>query len=388
MPESSVRKSKAVIRKKMKGEFSMKRILSIALTAALALSLAACSGGTTSSTTSSAASGGASSGAASADQPVTMKLGWAETAERSGHALSEAAYTFKEQVEALSNGSITVDLYPAAQLGDATSMLTQVEAGTLESCMSVSNGQFATSYYPDLGFLDIPFMFESSQEAYDLLNPEGEFFQDLQGDIAEKTGIRPLVFFNEGLRHITNSKREITAPEDLQGLKIRTMNVTAHMKMFEALGALPTNVSWNELYTALETGVADGQENPIANAVYISAWEVQKYMTLDGHVCLCGLFCMNEDFYQSLSDAQKAAVDQAALKALEAEYDMYQANEAANLELLKEHGLQITELTSEQIDAFRQACQPQVLEYLRSTMDTPELLDEAMELVETARAAG
>lgn len=343
MPESSVRKSKAVIRKKMKGEFSMKRILSIALTAALALSLAACSGGTTSSATSSAASGGASSGAASADQPVTMKLGWAETAERSGHALSEAAYTFKEQVEALSNGSITVDLYPAAQLGDATSMLTQVEAGTLESCMSVSNGQFATSYYPDLGFLDIPFMFESSQEAYDLLNPEGEFFQDLQSDIAEKTGIRPLVFFNEGLRHITNSKHEIKTPEDLQGLKIRTMNVTAHMKMFETLGAQPTNVSWNELYTALQTG---------------------------------------------LSDAQKEAVDQAALKALEAEYDMYQANEAANLELLKEHGLQITELTSEQIDAFRQACQPQVLEYLRSTMDTPELLDEAMELVETARAAG
>ena len=371
----------------MKGEYTMKRILSIALSAALMLTLAACSSGTSNSGTSGSGASASGSGGntSSADQPVTMKLGWAETAERSGHALSEAAYTFKEQVEALSNGSITVDLYPAAQLGDATSMLTQVEAGTLESCMSVSNGQFATSYYPDLGFLDIPFMFESSQEAYDLLNPDGEFFLDLQSDIAEKTGIRPLVFFNEGLRHITNSKHEIKTPEDMKGLKIRTMNVTAHMKMFEALGAQPTNVSWNELYTALQTGVADGQENPIANAVYISAWEVQKYMTLDGHVCLCGLFCMNEDFYQSLSDAQKEAVDQAAKKALEAEYSMYQANEAANLELLQENGLQITELTSEEIDAFRQACQPQVLEYLRSTMDTPELLDKAMQAVEDAR---
>ena len=153
----------------MKGEYTMKRILSIALSAALMLTLAACSSGTSNSGTSGSGASASGSGGntSSADQPVTMKLGWAETAERSGHALSEAAYTFKEQVEALSNGSITVDLYPAAQLGDATSMLTQVEAGTLESCMSVSNGQFATSYYPDLGFLDIPFMFESSQEAYD-----------------------------------------------------------------------------------------------------------------------------------------------------------------------------------------------------------------------------
>jgi len=193
------------------------------------------------------------------------------------------------------------------------------------------------------------------------------------------------VFFNEGLRHITNSKREIKAPADLAGLKIRTMNVTAHMEMFKALGAQPTNVSWNELYTALQTNVVDGQENPIANAVYISAWEVQKYMTLDGHVCLCSMFCMNDKFYNGLTDNQKAAVDEAALKALEAEYNMFKANEASNLQMLKDNGLQVTELTSEEIDAFRQACQPQVLEYLRGVMDTPELLDKAMDTVAANR---
>lgn len=368
----------------------MKRILALTLAIILALSLVACGGKTeapaeTAAPAENAAAAPAETEAAApADKPVVIKLGWAETAERTGHALSEAAYTFKETVEAL-NSSITVELYPAAQLGDAASMLTQVEAGTLEACMSISNGQFATSYYPDLGFLDIPYMFESSEEAYELLSPEGEFFAELQADIVADTGIRPLVFFNEGLRHITNSKREITKPEDVAGLKIRTMNVAAHMEMFKALGAMPTNVSWGELYTALQTNVVDGQENPIANAVYISAWEVQKYMTLDGHVCLCGLFCMNENFYQSLSDAQKEAVDAAALKALEAEYAMYKANEAANLEILKEKGLEVTELTSEQIAAFRDACQPQVLEYLKGVMDTPELLDKAMAAVEANR---
>lgn len=365
----------------------MKRILALALAFIMAFSLVACGTNKTEApveTKPAANAPAAEAPATPADKPVTIKLGWAETAERSGHALSEAAYTFKETVEAL-NSSITVELYPAAQLGDAASMLTQVEAGTLEACMSISNGQFATSYYPDLGFLDIPYMFESSQEAYDLLNPEGDFFKDLQADIAADTGIRPLVFFNEGLRHITNSKREITKPEDVAGLKIRTMNVAAHMEMFKALGAMPTNVSWGELYTALQTNLVDGQENPIANAVYISAWEVQDYMTLDGHVCLCGLFCMNDTFYQGLSDAQKEAVDAAALKALEAEYNMYTTNEAANLQILKENGLNITELTSEQIAAFREACQPQVVEYLRGVMDSPELLDRAMSTVEANR---
>ncbi|HRX58566.1 MAG TPA: TRAP transporter substrate-binding protein [Eubacteriales bacterium] len=312
---------------------------------------------------------------------IEFSLGWAETAERSGHALSEAAYTFAEQVEALSGGQLVVNLYPAAQLGDAASMLTQVEAGTLECCMSVSNGQFATSYYPDLGFLDIPYLFEDSQEAYDLLAPDTDFFQSLQSDIAEKTGIRPLVFFNEGLRHITNSKHEIKTPEDVAGLKIRTMSVAAHMKMFEALGASPTNISWGELYTALQTGVVDAQENPIANCVYISAWEVQKYITLDGHVCLCGLFCMNDDFYQSLSAEMQAVVDEAANAALDAEYSMFLTNEAANLQILKDNGMIVTELTAEEKDAFRQACQPQVIEYLRTVMDTPELIDQVLEIV-------
>ena len=362
----------------------MKKVLALLLTAVMGTMLLAGCGGSS----AGAGSGGdtkeeaaAPAQETAAEPEVTFKLGWVETAEREGHPLSQAAYTFAEQVEQLSGGTMKVELYPAAQLGDASSMLTQVEAGTLESCMSISNGQFATSYYPDLGFLDIPYLFNSADEAYNLLNPDGDFFKELQADIATKTGIRPLVFFNEGLRHITNSKREIKKPEDLKGLKIRTMNVAAHMKMFEDLGAQPTNISWNELYTALQTGVVDAQENPVINAVYISAWEVQKYMTLDGHVCLCGLFCMNDGFYNSLTDDQKAVVDQAAKEALKAEYQMFSDNEAKALETLKENGLQVTELTPEEKQAFVDACQADVIEYLKSVMDTPELIDRVLEEV-------
>ncbi len=358
----------------------MKKLIAMLVAASMGVMLLAGCGGSAGSDKKEEAPAEATTEAA-AEPEVTFKLGWAETAEREGHPLSQAAYTFAEQVEQLSGGTMKVELYPAAQLGDASSMLTQVEAGTLESCMSISNGQFATSYYPDLGFLDIPYLFDSAQEAYDLLDPEGDFFKELQADIAAKTGIRPLVFFNEGLRHITNSKREIRKPEDLKGLKIRTMNVAAHMKMFETMGAQPTNISWNELYTALQTGVVDAQENPVINAVYISAWEVQKYMTLDGHVCLCGLFCMNDKFYGSLTPDQQAVVDQAAREALKAEYKMFSDNEANALQTLKDNGLEVIELTPEEKQAFVDACQADVIEYLKSVMDTPELIDRVLEEV-------
>ncbi len=357
------------------------KVISLVLATAMVFGLVACSAPAPRTPADTSTDRPAETADQQPAEPVAFALAWAETADPEGHNLSKAAYTFKDEVEKLSGGRMTVTLYPAAQLGDAASMLTQVEAGTLETCMSISNGQFASSYYSDLGFLDIPYLFNNSDEAYEMLGNDTDFFKELQADISEKTGIRPLGFMNEGLRHITNSKREIKAPADLKGLKIRTMSVAAHMEMFKAMGASPTNVSWGELYTALQTGLVDAQENPIANCVYISAWEVQKYLTLDGHVCLCGLFCMNNDFYNGLDDALKAVVDQAAAAASKAEYDFFKAGEARNLQILKDHGMIVTELTAEQIDAFRQACQPQVIKYLKANMDTPELIDKVLELV-------
>lgn len=314
-------------------------------------------------------------------KPITIKLGWAETAERTGHPLSEAAYTFKEYVEAESNGLITVELYPAAQLGDAKSMLQQVEQGIIQCCLSVSNSMFASSYYSDLSFLDIPYLFSSNQQAFDLLYPTTDFFKDLSGNIATATGIRPIAFVVEGARHITNKVREIRTPADLKGIKIRTMEVPAHMKMFEAMGALPTPVAWTELYTALQTGVVDGQENPILNAVYLSAWEVQKYMTLDGHIYLCGMFLMNDDYYNSLDDDLKAIIDAGGAKASEAQFKMMTESEASNLALLQEKGIVIYTPTEEELAEFKAVTREAVLPYLKTIMDHPELLDEVLALV-------
>lgn len=316
-----------------------------------------------------------------AGEKLRLKYGWAEVGDRKGHPVSEAAYTFKDVLEQASGGTVSVDLFPAAQLGNAQSMLQQVERGFIQACASVSSGMFASSYYDDLNFLDIPYLFSSDKQAFDLLYPASPFFKDLADKIAAKTGMRPLFFVIEGARHLTNSRREVRSPADMKGLKIRTMEVPAHMTMFEALGASPTPIAWTELYTALQTGVVDGQENPILNAVYISAWEVQKYMTLDAHVTLCGLTLMNEKFYQRLDAEMKKAVEDAACAATTAQFKMMTESQDESLALLKEKGLQIYQPTPEELDEFKTVTRAAVIPYLKSKMDHPELIEQVLELV-------
>ena len=313
---------------------------------------------------------------------VGIKFGWAETAEKTGHPLSLAAYTFKEVAEKESNGRLQVDLFPAAQLGDAKSMLQQVDRGIIEMCSSIPNGMFASSYYDNLNFLDIPFLFKNDQQAFDLLNPGSGFFKGLADDIGKAVRVRPVYFTVEGGRHITNSKREIRTPADLKGLKIRTMEVPAHMTMFEAMGASPTPIAWTELYTALQTGVVDGQENPILNCVYITAWEVQKYMTLDAHVTLCSMTVMNSDFYSGLDDELKLAVGKAALAASTAQYNFMRENQDANLQLLKDKGLQVYQPAPAEIEQFKAVTREKVIPYLKSTMANPDLIDEVLKQVD------
>ncbi|MDR1534056.1 MAG: DctP family TRAP transporter solute-binding subunit [Planctomycetota bacterium] len=317
-----------------------------------------------------------------AGQIKRIKYGWAETADRKGHPVSEAAYTFKEVLEKESGGGLQVDLFPAAQLGNATSLLQQVDRGIIQACASISSGMFSSSYYDDLNFLDIPFLFKDDRVAFDLLFPTSPFFKSLADDVAANTSMRPLFFVVEGGRHLTNSKREVRVPNDMKGLKIRTMEVPAHMTMFEALGASPTPVAWTELYTALQTGVVDGQENPIFNLVYINAWEVQKYVTLDGHITLCGMTLLNKKFYDGLTDEQKKAIEAAARAAATNQFKFTSDKSESNLALLKENGMQIYQPTPEEIEAFKTITRAKVIPYLKSKMKRPELIEEVLGLVE------
>lgn len=298
-----------------------------------------------------------------------MKIGYAETADPYGHPTSAGLHVFKTYVEKLTGGELKVMLYPAGQLGDAKSLLEQVKRGLIQSCASIPSGMIASRYYNNFNIFDIPYLFRSHAVAWNALNPRTDFFQDISEDMAAKVGLRPLGFFIEGQRHFTNNVREIKRPDDLKGLKIRTMEVPAHMKMVEALGASPTPVSWLELYSALQTGVVDGQENPIGNILYLKGHEVQKYLTLDGHVTLLNTWVVNEKWFNKLTPAIKAAIFEAAQVTTLTNRGMAELKDTVGLTELKEKGMQVYSPTSGELNLFKEVTQQAVLPYIRENID-------------------
>lgn len=315
---------------------------------------------------------------------VTLQLGWAETYEPFDHQASAAIHAFAEYVETQSAGEIEVALYPAAELGDADSMIEQVEAGVIEGASSVPSGLIAGRYWSNQNIFDIPYLFENDLVAWEALRPDGEFLPEYSDALAEDTGLRLLTFFIEGERHFTNDVRPVRTPEDMEGLDIRTMEVPAHEIMVESLGANPTVVAWDELYSALDTGVVDGQENPLANIEYISAYEVQDYVTLDGHITLLNGLYVNEDFYQGLSQEHRNIVDQGAIVAAKANRAFTRVLEKNALEILEDEGMEVIELTSEEIQKFQDATQPPVIDFVEDEVEDPEWIDRLLNEIEEA----
>jgi len=162
-------------------------------------------------------------------------------------------------IEAGTNGGITVQTFPKGQLGKDNEVLEQVKSGVVESGI-FSVGGFAGGY-PLIGVLDVPFAFPNISATYAVF--DGPFGQKLGADIKKKTGMTVLGFGDSGgFFHISNNKKPITSPADMAGLKIRTMGLDTHKAIISSLGGQPTALAWVEVYTALQTGVADGQMNP------------------------------------------------------------------------------------------------------------------------------
>jgi len=313
-------------------------------------------------------------------KPVTMKVAWSESADPFEHMVGAGMYVFKKCVEEYTGGSIEVQLYPAGQLGDAKSTLEQVKEGVIQGCMSIPSGLIAGRYYPDFSIFDVPYLFNNNAVAWEVLKPSSDFIQGIGDDLAEKTGLRLLDLGIEGMRHFTNDERSIKTPEDMKSLKIRTMEVPAHMEMVKALGASPIPVPWLELYTALQTGVVDGEENPVSNVVYMKFYEVQKYMTMDGHITLLDAFVINDKWFKAQSESNQKAILQAAQMMALAHRGMNEILEGKGLEVLQEK-MDVTFLTAEEKAAFKTATQGPVIEYIKSQISSPELLDELLEKV-------
>lgn len=268
------------------------------------------------------------------------------------------ATVFKSLVESGTNGSVTVQTFPSGQLGKDKDVLQQVKSGVIQAGIH-SVGGFASAY-PLIGVLDIPFAFSNISKTYEVF--DGPFGDKLAADIEKKTGLHVLGFGDSGgFFHLTNSKRPIHSPADMDGVKIRTMGLDTHKAIITAMGGQPAAISWSEVYTALQTGVADGQMNPIPIIAFAKFQEVQKFLTLSGHIFAPYVWTMNADFWNSLSDSEQEVVAYAATSAIVAGRGMGRVIEASDrgLDALSKT-MEVNTLTAAEKEEFRKAAVPAV----------------------------
>ncbi|TRD22656.1 TRAP transporter substrate-binding protein [Palleronia caenipelagi] len=288
----------------------------------------------------------------------------AETVIKVGHGAAEAFHMhramqkFEELVEAGSDGEIDVQLFPSSQMGPDREMIEGVQTGVLE--MAVPPSSFFAGWDPAFAVVELPYMYPSKDVAWDVL--QGEAGDSMLSRV-EQQGLKGLGWLELGVRNVTNNVRPIETPEDLEGVKLRTMKVPAHVATFETLGANPTPMNFGEVYSALQQGVIDGQENPLAIITSQRFYEVQKYLTTTGHVFAVYMPVMSQFFWDSLSDEHKELVMSSMAEARDYQAELIASEDAAQLEEIRNAGVEVLELTSEQRQAFADKTEEVRLQY-------------------------
>jgi tripartite ATP-independent transporter DctP family solute receptor len=209
------------------------------------------------------------------------------------------------------------------------------------------------NFVPEVRVVDIPFLFRDYGHAHKVL--DGQIGPDLLKKFPGK-GLIALAWLENGFRHITNNKHPVNTPDDVKGLKLRTMENKVHMEAFKAMGVLPTPMSMAELFTALQQGTVDGQENPIPVILSNKLYTVQKNVSLTGHVYSPALLIVSPGIWNSLSDADKQAFHAAAKAAVEANRKRVTADEASGVATIKAAGVKVVETVDHA--QFEKAVQP------------------------------
>lgn len=340
----------------------MKKLLSVTLAGAMALSLAACGGSASTTTSESAAASTDSSAAtetaetagdtaAAANDPA-VTLVYAEV-NPLDTIVGQTATAFKEKVEELSGGSITIDIQASGVLGSENDVLDNILAGGDTIDISRISAFALTSYGCQKSMLlSIPFTWESREHWWNFANSDlaQEFLNEPQ-EIG--LPIRGIFYGEEGFRHFFTVD-PVESIEDLKGMKLRVSNDPIMNGMVEGLGAYPTVVSFNELYSALQTGVVDGAEQPIANYKSNAFPEVANNLILDGHTLGAVQVVITDNAWNKLTANQQACIMEAGKYAQEFNAQLSEEEENKVLEELKAEGCNVVEVTDKQ--AWADAC--------------------------------
>jgi tripartite ATP-independent transporter DctP family solute receptor len=239
-----------------------------------------------------------------AQAQTTMKIS-ISTAQNSHQGV--AIDTFAREVEKRTGGRYKVQTFYNGSLGGERESIEAVQLGTQELAFS-STGP-VPNFVPETKILDVPFLFRDKAHARAVL--DGPIGQEMLTKFDAK-GFKALAWAENGFRHMTNSKRDVKAPEDLKGLKMRTMENPVHIAAYKGFGIITTPMAFPEVFTALQQGTVDGQENPLSVIIAAKFDQVQKHLTLTGHVYSPAIFLMNKASFEKLSAADKQAFIAAA----------------------------------------------------------------------------
>lgn len=281
----------------------------------------------------SASSG--STNAGSSDKAVKLRLGHITGETDAWH---KGALKFAELVKEKSNGSVEVEIYPSSTLGNDRDLIEGMQLGSVDFALVAG---VLSNFYEPYSILELPYLFRDNDHLQKVLY--GEVGEKLKQDLLSNAQIRGLEFWVRGPRELTAS-RKIEKVEDLKGLKVRVPEIPASIAAWKAMGASPTPMAFGEVYSSLQTGVIDGQENPIAFMASNKIQEVQKYLMMTNHVYGYVQLTMSDITYQKLSKDQQKAVEEAAKEATAFENELVAKQDVELLEGLKKGGMEVIEL--------------------------------------------
>jgi tripartite ATP-independent transporter DctP family solute receptor len=277
------------------------------------------------------------------------------------HGQHLGTLAFAEYVKNKTNGELDVKSFPMGQLGGEMSMAEQVQSGTLE--MASITTAVMMNFVPQSALIDLPFVFPSRETAYDVLADKE--FQDKFFAFFPAKGFQVIGYTENEFRDLTNSKRPIRKPEDVKGLKLRVMKSPVYLDTWQQLGASAVGLPFPEIYSALQQGVIDGQENPLFTSILIKVPEVNKYATRTQHSLTECLIIVNADFWASLSPEQQKIFKEAADVCIKVnrEENVKAMQKLPKLDMsvdeyLKKENVEVIDLTTEERAAFAAAMRP------------------------------
>ncbi|HEX2011679.1 MAG TPA: TRAP transporter substrate-binding protein [Roseateles sp.] len=321
-----------------------------------------------------AALGGATQAQTGTERTLRLGHGIAEE-----HPLGQGAKKFAEIIEKASGGAMKVKVYPATQLGSETQMIGALRGGVQE--MLITSSAPVATLAKDYLLFDLPFLLQSEREADALL--DGPVGQRLLDGLQDKNLVG-LCYWENGFRHVSNSRRAVLKADDLVGLKLRVMQNPVYIDSFKALGANAVPMPFTELYTAMETKAIDAQENPVAIIYASKFYEVQKHVTLTKHAYAPYVVLVGKSFWDKLAQPERERLRKGCQEARDFQRATSRRMTAQQLEQLKSQGMTVSELAPGEAERMRSRLQP-VLERYTQEIGAP-LVAEAQRAIAAVRS--